>query len=457
LDENFSSQNTFSNRNLKKNQLTTYTPTLTDKNSPILPTFTPVMNHPIATFPNETYLNGLREADASVVNALYNEFRPPVARAVESAGGSYADGNTFFRVAVIQTVGLVQSGQYPSDAPIFLYLKNLALAQYQDWLLEKGQELPPTQLPTDEEVPVIASLPNSAALRETRLQIRAKRQFTKLSVEDQRQILSLANLPKDENSDVSSIETGQFKPAVERYKNLLDQREVEWEKPLPNWVVLPLTDASFHQTWSACEALERQLYSSQVPASSENKTIRYAFIGFVLLTLGYAVFTWLNRDRTPAEVYDHNFRPPESILDDMAKRYANDSLAPIQPELCSIAFSQADAHYKKKAWRDAATELVSVMDDSFKICQSDALFYLAIVGLQMDRPELTIDCIAKIEDLDRFGEDIYWYMALAYVKMAANDPGEKDIARRALERTLSNTEIPERRAQAEKMLEELAE
>ena len=97
------------------------------------------------------------------------------------------------------------------------------------------------------------------------------------------------------------------------------------------------------------------------------------------------------------------------------------------------------------------------MADSLSTCQSDAFFYLAIVGLQMDKPELTIECIAKIEDLDRFGEEIYWYMALAYVKMAAIDPAEKDIARRAVERALSNTEIPERRVQAEKMLEELSE
>jgi hypothetical protein len=75
----------------------------------------------------------------------------------------------------------------------------------------------------------------------------------------------------------------------------------------------------------------------------------------------------------------------------------------------------------------------------------------------LEQPELTLECISKIEDLERFGEDIYWYMALAYVKKAAIDPSEKEMAQRALERALSNTEIPERRIQAEKMLEELAE
>jgi hypothetical protein len=414
------------------------------------------MNDPIAIFPNETYLNGLRDADASVVDALYNEFRQPVARAIETAGGSYADGNTFFRVALIETASLVHLGNYPAEVPIYLFLKNLAVAQYRDWLDEKGQAQPPITENLEDESQVVEVLPNQSELRDTRKQIRAKRQFSQLSGDDQRQILNLANSLKDVNPEAEPIETGSNKASVERYKNLLKESDQVWDRALPTWVVTSLTDTHFHQTWSACEALERRLYSSQVPASSENKTIRYAFIGFVLLTLGYAAFTWLNRDRTPAEVYDNNFQPPASILDDMAARYAHDSIAPVRPEECTIAFSQADAHYKKREWREAASALASMMEDSLTICQSDALFYLAIVGLQMDRPELSIECISKIEDLERFGEDIYWYMALAYVKIAANDPAEKDIARRAVERALSNTEIPERRVQAEKMLEELA-
>jgi len=443
--------------NLKKFLLSTFVKTLKGKYSPFLPTFAPAMNHPIATFPNETYLKGLRDADASVVDALYNEFRLPVSRAVESAGGSYADGNTFFRVALIQTARITHAGNYPDDAPIYLFLKNLAVAQYRDWLNEKGQELPTTLEPTEEEIPVLNSMPDKAALVEMRQQIRAKRLFTKLSVDDQRQILSLANALADTQPEAQAIDTTPYTASIERYKNLLEARGVEWEKPLPDWVVTPLTDAHFHQTWTGCEALERRLYSSQIPESSENKSIRTAFIILVLLTIGYAAFTWFFRDRSPAEVYDNNFKPPAGILEDMAARYANDSIPPIRPEACTIAFAEADAHYKKREWREAATWLAIMMADSLSTCQSDAFFYLAIVGLQMDKPELTIECIAKIEDLDRFGEEIYWYMALAYVKMAAIDPAEKDIARRAVERALSNTEIPERRIQAEKMLEELSE
>ncbi len=413
------------------------------------------MNHPIAIFPNETYLNGLRDADASVVDSFYNEFRPAIARAIESAGGSYADGNTFFRVAVIQTARLCHEGKYPVEIPIYNYLKTLAITQYRDWLTEKGQDLPVGTEYSPEEIPVVEAMPPETALRELRQQIRAKRQFTKLLPEDQKQILNLAK--SQAGSETTGIEIDQSNASIQRYKILLNEREKDWGTTLPQWVVTPVTDAHFHQIWSACEELERRLYSSQVPASGENKTIRNAFLVFVLLTLGYAVYTWMSRDRTPAEVYSNNFQPPASILDDMAGRYSKDSISPVRPEACTIAFSEADAYYKKREWRDAAGVLATMIDDSLSECHSDALFYLAIVGLQLESPDLTLSCIAKIEDLERFGEDIYWYMALAYVKMAAQDPSEKDIARRAVERARSNTEIPERRAQAEKMLEELAE
>jgi len=415
------------------------------------------MTDPIATFPNETYLNGLRNADLSVVDALYHEFRQPIAKAVQATGGTYADGGTFFRVAIIHTARLVHEDKYPVDAPIYLFLKNLSVAQYRDWLVEKEQEVPTIAVPSEEEIPVIASLPDSTSMLEVRLQIRAKRQFSKLQIEDQKNIQALATLQAEHRPEMAAINLAPYTKSIERLKILMGERGKTWDTPLPSWVAIPLTDTLFHKTWSACEALERRMYSSQIPASNENKTIRNAFIFMLLLTVGYAAYTWIFRDKSPVEVYENNFNPPASIVEDMAQRYSKDSIAPLRPQVCIDKFNEADVYYKKKEWRDAATSLASMIEDSLSVCQSDVFFYLSIVGLQLENPDLTLECISKIEDLDRYGEDIYWYMALAYVKMAAIDPEQKDIARRAVERALSNTEIPERRTQAEKMLEELAE
>jgi hypothetical protein len=414
------------------------------------------MNDPIATFPNETYLNGLRVADAVVVDALYNEFRQPIAKAVESAGGSFADGTTFFRVALLQTAELVATGKYPEAIPINLYIKALAIGQYRDWLTEKGMEVPELPEMESTESQAQQAIPRSENLREMRLKILAKRQYSNLNDADQKQILLLATAQKETAFSDANFDTSAYKPSIERYKGLLKVTEQDWSNGLPAWVMVAFTNTHFHQIWSACEAMERRSYSSQVSDSGENKAIRNAFILFVLLTIGYAAYTWFTRDQSPAEVYQNNFQPPASIIEDMTARYAKDSLAPNRPEACMISFQEADTHYKKKEWRDAAANLADMMADSLAPCQSDALFYLAIVGLQLDKPELSLECISKIEDLERYGEELYWYMALAYVKIAAEDPSEKDMARRAVERALSNTEIPERRKQAEKMLEELS-
>ncbi|MFN0214845.1 MAG: hypothetical protein ACKVT2_11365 [Saprospiraceae bacterium] len=415
------------------------------------------MNEPIAIFPNETYISGLRDAESSVIEGLYNEFRLPVVKAIESAGGNYADGNAFFKVSVMQTARIVKSGNYPEEVPIFHFLKGLATAQYYNWLEEKGQKIPQQIKGADSEINLDVELPTPTELFEFRKQIKVKRQFSKLSKEDQAQIQSLVAQIKKEDQGAELIHLAQFRPNIERFKNLLGAKEEDWTITLPYWVLEPLTDHQFNQFWLACQAVERRLNSNQVPPEGENKIFRYAFIAFIMLTLGYAAFTWISRDRSPAKVYENNFQPPESILEDLANRYAADSISTLRPELCTIAFSRADAHYKQKEFREAARELAAMLDDSLIVCQSDALYYLAIVGLQLENPELTIECISKIEDLERYGEDIYWYMALAYVKLAAIDPAEKDIAKRALERAISNTEIPERRVQAEKMLEELSE
>jgi hypothetical protein len=82
---------------------------------------------------------------------------------------------------------------------------------------------------------------------------------------------------------------------------------------------------------------------------------------------------------------------------------------------------------------------------------------MAIAGLQPANPELSLECLSKISDIERYGEDLYWYQALAFVKIAAERPGKRNLARKAVERARSNTIIPERKAQAEKMLSELGD
>jgi len=97
------------------------------------------------------------------------------------------------------------------------------------------------------------------------------------------------------------------------------------------------------------------------------------------------------------------------------------------------------------------------LSEELAVCQSDALYYIGIIALEQEEPELTLECFSKIEDLEHFGDDIYWYQALAFVKLAEKNPLLRDKAVRAVERARSNAQDSLRRAQAEKMLKHLSQ
>ena len=159
-------------------------------------------------------------------------------------------------------------------------------------------------------------------------------------------------------------------------------------------------------------------------------------------------------------MYQEHFQPPASILDDLRKRQAADTMSleplPERPGACEDMLSQADANYREKDYRAAATVLYRLAEDeSLSACHADAWFYLGVVALQMEEPDLTLQCFAKIDNLDRFGEDISWYQALAFVKLAERQPDMRERAVRALQRAAGASTDPARRRQAEQMLEGL--
>lgn len=409
------------------------------------------MSIPAAIFPNETYVEGLRNADDSVIESLYHEFRQPIVKLVEAMGGNYADGATFFRVALMHTAGIISEGNYPSEIPVEQFVGRLAMLHYQDWRFEKIKDSPSLPVVEEDEKAIRQQLPGEHALRSFRASVKAKRVFQRLESTEQQAVLQYAE------NQIEGRETATSNALDSYLKALGITLQGEPGKALPLNTLKALTDKHFNKIWTVCEGMEQRLKSAQIPQGGENKAIRYAFITLMVLTIGYVLIAWLFRDQTPEEVYKDNFDPPPGIVADIERRYAQDSIAPQWPPSCMEMFAEADNFYQKKEWRSAATVLAAMLEEASSDCETDIYFYLAIVGLYLDRPELTLQCISKMDDLERFGEDIYWYMALAYVKKAALDPSEKDMARRAVERALSNTEIPERRSQAEKMLEELSD
>jgi hypothetical protein len=88
-------------------------------------------------------------------------------------------------------------------------------------------------------------------------------------------------------------------------------------------------------------------------------------------------------------------------------------------------------------------------------CRSDALFALGIVNLKREEPGEALQCLAKIDNIEAYGEDLYWYQSLAFVQLAKQSAGLRPVARKAVERFLENTRDEQRKIDAKKMLEQL--
>lgn len=338
----------------------------------------------------------MREADEAVLESVFTEFQQPVVRAVAALGGSEAAGKVFFKTAILEAARMSKAGELPAETPFFLQIKTLATAHYKDWLAEREQPLPEAE-PNSEEANLDFEIPSSEALRATRQKIAA------------------------------------------------------WKKG-------EQLDDELYSLWEKMRLVENEFAEGKT-GKPKSKFARNLFILFALLTIGLLVWLYVFRAKTPAEVYDENFSPPESIMTDLRARYGpergNDSVSS-QPSKCEFLLREADNFYKAKDYESAQAVLSEILDDELAVCHSDALYYIGVMALAQEDPGLALECFSKIEDLEHFGEDIYWYQALAMVKVAEKNPLLRDKAARAVERARSNTQDSLRRVQAEKMLKHLA-
>lgn len=413
-------------------------------------------------FPDSDFWNALNSTDSGVLEETYLHYKPKAVAAVVSAGGSSADGSVFYRVAFIHLARMAQSKSIPFGISLSDYVVSLAGLHYRGWRVERNLEAPVEEVLEENQSPAF-EMPGSDALRELRWSVWARRQFFRLPKEDREKIQELADdaaqSPETRKfaTEDDAVAAG-FGASIHQYKKLLPEQAEAWTGVLPAWVLTALTDPHFIKIWDQTQLFEQKIFAADYAAPKTNHFWRNTFVVLGIITLITLAFQFYFKSETPGEVYKDNFSAPESLLDDLAARQSmspdNDSLG-IRPEMCDLAFAEADAAYQAKKYRIAAAALAQLLDDSNKACQSDAYFYLAIIGLQMNDPALTIECLSNIEDLARYGEDIYWYQALAFVKLATENPLMQEKAVRAMDRVISNTEIPERREQAQKMLQQL--
>ena len=392
---------------------------------------------------NRNLLDELRRPEAGTVEFLYNQFRKTASRAVEASGGSHADGNTFFRIAVIHTCILATQDELQESTDPGIFLTNLSEAHFRDWAAERKLEINSERSLPEE------GLPDLAARTHIRKMVRARRQWQKLDKKCRDEVLSAAkNGVTPENA-----------PCIGTFlKSVPDLTTPDNQAALSDTAVYALTNENFNRIFLLVDRHEANLALNQSAAKPAEKRRNRIIAGAVFLTAA-AIAAWIYFSAPkPAEaIFNENYAPPSGILLDRAERNSRDSINVPLPAECEQTLLEADVYFKQKRWEDVIGTLFPMAEYENDFCKSDALFYMAIAGLQLENPELSLECLSKISDIERYGEDLYWYQALAFVKIAAERPGKRNIARKAVERARSNTIIPERKAQAEKMLSELGD
>lgn len=353
------------------------------------------MNHPEEKLTNEAFINGIREADEAVLEVIFTEYRKPAVRAIAGMGGSEAAGRSFFRTALVEIAKQDHLGLLSLEVPYSQQLNAICLAHFKDWLTEKEQPVPEVEQQSEEQDQTI-KIPAAEDLRATRATIEA------------------------------------------------------WKKGVQ-------TEDALYPFWEKLRIVD-QKHSDVEKTKPKNTFNRNLLIVTVLLAVAYLVYIFVFQTKTPAEVYDDNFSMPKSLVDDLSSRYGpergNDSVT-ARPNTCELYLREADQYYTAGDHETAQSILLNILNDSLTVCHSDALFYIGIIALEQERPELALECFSKIEDLEHYGEDIYWYQALAFVKLAEKNPFFRDKATRAVERERSNARDSIRRIQAEKMLKHL--
>ncbi|MFN0013856.1 MAG: hypothetical protein ACKVU2_04855 [Saprospiraceae bacterium] len=402
-------------------------------------------------FPSETYLDGLQNDPESSIAVVYNEFRTPILRAFLSMGVTEKDAVFFFQAAVVDAACMARRSEIPASVLFPDFLQALATAHL---FASKGVAELPLEVP-----PGVSSgwtdMPAPAVLRETQANAKA---WACLPDLDPACRSALIMEPEEAGADVEWLKKRES--CKEYILQALTAKNTSPYAELPEWVLTALRDVDGHMIWNRMQTLEQGWRTDKPPVPPESNRIwRWVVAVFFVTVVGYSVYQFYLRPKTAAEVYADNFAPPGSLIADLQKRYGaemgNDSVT-AHPSMCMMLLREADAYYQASDYKSAMDPLLLIITDSSSLCQSDAWFFLGIIELQMEEPTTAVQCFAKIEDIDRYGEDLYWYQALAFVQMAKGSPLLRDRAIRAVEQAIGNMRDEKRRVRMETMLKNLS-
>jgi hypothetical protein len=390
---------------------------------------------------------GLADADPQALQMIFTELRPNTIRAVQLVGGSPADGNVFFQTALMDAAHMARNGNLPGHLPLQEAISTLAQLHFTQWA-SKHQDPPP--LPIEE--PEWA--PTAAVLSETRKHIFVWKTLNKIEGNCRS---ALWVQPLDTTNQCTEL----LLQHLQTRKDSGADTPADTTEVLPEYAIAALERKADHKVWETMRHYEDNLakglnIDGSAPKQKDNTILKSALLMMVFMTIGMAVYQYINRTKPAEEVFEGNFAPPESLMDDLNRRLEHDSSDMVRPEICSQLFSEADAHYQKKNYSAAYDLLLQMInDDALAGCHSDGLFGLAIISLKREEPGDALQYLAKIDNIEAYGEDLYWYQALAFVQRAKQFKAATPAAVGAVNRFLENTRNEARRKQAEEMLENL--
>jgi hypothetical protein len=406
------------------------------------------VNNTDSSFTEKDLIKGLSESDAAVIQFIYSHYKLDTIKSVQSAGGTLADGNVFFQTAFIDAAQLSRQHALPEDVPLKEVFTHLAKSHYLSW--SKRNIVIEEQVDTEQAAPLLPSwIPDNTALSQTRKHIFVWKTMGKLSTGCQ------ISLMQQQVDDDTTCKTELVQALAVPVSEL-----PESETNLPDYAIEALLRKEDFLLWKTIRAyddnIDRGLTIDGKEIKTDNTVAKYAFISLVVLTLAYVGFTLYNRPKSTDEIFKQNFEPPQSLLDDMNRRYENDTTGIVRPERCTQLLAQADAFYAEKNYAAAQDPLYEILNnDDLDACRSDAMFAMGIISLKTNDPAEALQFLSKIDNIEVYGEDLYWYQALAFVQMAKRSASYRVVARRAMERFLENTRNETRRIQGENMLNEL--
>ncbi|MEO6039284.1 MAG: hypothetical protein ABIQ93_12805, partial [Saprospiraceae bacterium] len=208
--------------------------------------------------PNQSYLEGLRNNDTPVLEAIFAAARLPTVSAIHAMGGTQSDGELMLQVGILEMAAAIRQTELPADVSFISQLKILALAHYADWRTERSL-LPETDQPPFSEHDW--GIPTSDQLRTTRRYFVAWSKYARLSADCQATLrLELGwDYYRAPGAESDQPNSEKFQDCLARYLELLGPSATEGalQNGLPIWATTAIMDEKGYALWQKTQAASK--------------------------------------------------------------------------------------------------------------------------------------------------------------------------------------------------------